>query len=549
MGNRDFRESELIEFVKEIPKKEISEGKNLLELMKYNDFSLWWFVEHDVFNGIKKSGSIYKLNPIFNRFAVFLIIMKVFVRCIFGNLVNFMYKKFGSKNKTKIMFLSYLVNWRSPNNPLKKHEEDVQIQPIIDALPKSFDFIGIDQDTSRYINFKKMIKKGMIEKNKWRPIECYLNFGILFRSLKAYFYFRKIWENLKNSKQFIDLFKFKKENLYNSVIPAWEDIFGFKIFYVMLYFNLLKNAIKIENPELIVITCEYSALGRAATIIGKKEKIPTLATMHGIFYTESLDYFHAKGEISEEDVVQHCVIPTVTAVYGRYYYRILTETCNYPRRSVIVTGQPRYDILSTPNKVFNKKEIYKKLKLDPNKKMIAWLTGSHDIPRDENERTFRAVYRGMKRLSDKYQLVIKVHHNEYDTSMHREIAKEEGVNPVIIKNINTFDVLYACDAMVTKDSTATIEAVVLDKPVVVLNLSEKKDLVPYVRDGIAFGVYNEEDFCPVMKEMFQDEKIIKTLIKNRNAFIVEHAYKKDGKSAGRVVELIKNMVKRQERNG
>ena len=47
--------------------------------------------------------------------------------------------------------------------------------------------------------------------------------------------------------------------------------------------------------------------------------------------------------------------------------------------------------------------------------------------------------------------------------------------------------------MLTKDSTTAMEAIALNKPVIVLNLGGEPDVVDYVEHCVALGVYKEED--------------------------------------------------------
>lgn len=508
-----------IDFVKQLPKKEIIDKKNLLEMMRYRDFSLWWFVEHDVYNGLGGQGLIGSVR--FGRLIVFLIIFKALIRSFFGSILNLFFRKSKSEKKYKAMFVSYLTNWRKSDVPSSR-EEDVQMQRIIEVLPKNIGYIGIDQDTSRFVSFRKMVRKGFDIKGSWITIEKYLTPGIIFESLKANSHFKKMWEELRESEGF----KNANGKFYKQLLPVWDDIFGFKLFYIIFYYNLAKRAIEIEKPNIVVLTCEYCALSRAFTIVGRKKAVPILGVMHGSFYPEILDYYHLKDEISRTDGVQHSIIPDVNTVFGKYYYDILTKLCNYPKESVVITGHARYDPLAIPEKYFKRDGVFKKLKLDPNKKLISWMTRSHGMTKEENEKSFKTIYGFIKNHSDKYQLVIKLHPNEYDTSMHERIAREIGVSPVIIKNISIFDLMNASDVIVAKDSTSVLEAILLKKPVVAMDFSGTGSSYT---EGVAI-VRNENKFAQAIEGDFKKFDMEK--------FIYKHVFKNDGRSAERVVKII-----------
>jgi len=112
------------------------------------------------------------------------------------------------------------------------------------------------------------------------------------------------------------------------------------------------------------------------------------------------------------------------------------------------------------------------------------------------------------------------------------------------ENSDTYEQLYVCDVLLTKTSTVAVEAVALNTPVIVLNLSGDPDVVDYVKEGVALGVYKEEDLHPVIEKLLEDDT---ELARNRRTYIGKNLYKIDGKASDRVVNLIEKIIKEPRR--
>lgn len=67
--------------------------------------------------------------------------------------------------------------------------------------------------------------------------------------------------------------------------------------------------------------------------------------------------------------------------------------------------------------------------------------------------------------------------------------------------------LFAADVVVVGHSTAGLEAMLFDRPVVLLNLTGRRDLVDYVRAGAALGVYRDSDLLPAIKVALGDQSV------------------------------------------
>jgi hypothetical protein len=206
-------------------------------------------------------------------------------------------------------------------------------------------------------------------------------------------------------------------------------------------------------------------------------------------------------------------------------------------KRVVVTGLPRYDILSNAHEVYSRQGFLERYNINASHKIVHWSTQCHVLSQEENASNFKAIFGSIKSMEG-ICLVIKQHPAEpekFAGEIIRQI-KAYGINAVLTpKNSDTYEQLFVCDLMITRHSTTAMEAVALGKPVIILNLSGKPDQVEYVREGVALGIYNSSDLLGAMKRLLVDDS---ELSARRERYIEKYLYKIDGGSTQRVIDII-----------
>jgi len=231
------------------------------------------------------------------------------------------------------------------------------------------------------------------------------------------------------------------------------------------------------------------------------------------------------------------------AVAGESAKKIYIER-GFPPENIFVTGQPRFDALFTQK--FNKEKTMAELGIPAGKK-IAVLATQGQIYRTEKEQ--RELVETVVKATAEFpelQLVIKPHPQE-DPQYYSRLLKMMGQGgPIVRQDIDLYQLLNASDLLITAFSTTALEAMLLDKPVITINLTGQPDLMPYASSGAAIGVYRREDLVPAMRKALFDAEMRKALAEGRKAFISEHAYKPDGQASKRVAEVIHKLIKEQQ---
>jgi UDP-N-acetylglucosamine 2-epimerase len=332
----------------------------------------------------------------------------------------------------------------------------------------------------------------------------------------------KIWEKVESF-----LMKRKKRSLTSFYVKAAHrprerrmNLYAIKIMSGLASCTLAV----LGKANILIIMSEGIMPNRIAVSAAKRSKIPVLLLLQ-------------LGMLGKN---YEC--PTFLAdkisVPGDFI-KDLVLSCGVEERRIVVTGRPTYDALIHAEEKFDGTEICRKLKLDRSKKIVVYCT--ENLPPKDTRNIFYAVCRALKSFPD-VQFVTKVHPSELSMSVYEEVARDVGVEPLITKGADIYEVLYICDLMITGFSTTALDAMILDKCVITINFTGLKDPIPFAESGAALGVYNEEDLTAAIKQGLYDASLKERLRRDRDMFVYEQTYLKDGKATERIVDLIEQMV-------
>lgn len=365
----------------------------------------------------------------------------------------------------------------------------------------------------------------------------------MFKEREIYFSF---YFSLKSRilKQFKDAWKglhsdFTLKNKFNYKDVFYWDIVKNKLaYFVTIRFpaiveniELLKELNKIKRIKLIVLRTDIRELEKTLAVTAKKLNIPTLLIQHGILAEHN----------GHESI--YCDKVAVWGQASVEWYKNLGNDIN----KCVVTGNPRFDVLyNCGTHRVNADNIRKKLKLSskpiillatyPSRILSSYSTG------DGMYVLLREIVMTIKQLEDKH-LIVKVHPYDDDSSVYLGLINELKVkNVTLVKKANIHDLIDISQLLIILGSTTGLEAMILDKPVITVNLTKRKDMVPYAEYGAALGVHKPSDISIAIKDALDNPKIKESLEQKRKEFIYNYAYKIDGQSSQRVKDLIGELV-------
>lgn len=373
----------------------------------------------------------------------------------------------------------------------------------------------------------------------------------------------KKFHDFESSVSFADSIAYYGFSMRDLINAKGEEL-AIKVFEVydrrlFLPIDAMKQIIDKEKPDIVVATTMHR-FEAAALIAANEMGVPSLRVedLLGNINRPFPDKIHVdtlvekrnlerkgmqsnkiilKSQLEDEEILK--VANEVYDTYCQLQPTKFAVLCNYTKKniekrgldpnSIVITGQPAFDKLLAFKKV-NKEELLKKLGVIAQKPIISLMSQ----PIESRESVLRALVQAMKKHNDK-QLIIKLHPNE-DGKIQKLVLNEMKYQALIIKDVPAPAIISISDLVVTVSSTTGLEAVVMDKPLMAINLTKKPDFIPYEKMGIGLGVYQEDKVSDVIAKIFEDEK---------TKFMLKTARKEfgtDGKAAMRVAKLILEMV-------
>lgn len=550
-------------YVNRLKNTNLACGKTLLELTTYREVALWWFVDvmfyYYLFNreyagSGRKTGLIHKIQT--------------------SRLFRALVRKVYYIGDYPLALIAYLILLRF--NRIKQVTSLGQEKTILitgeDIEWRTF-YAGDQSEPILSDQFFHAIIQELNEKGAYRivstfPLKCpYIpsirtviskckHWGVLHVPLNLFFrcrigrerseaklHFRKIWDMMKDDRGLAELLELP-EDPDGEIRRKIKNYFAYdRPEYVFAEFvkfiSMAETMLDSIKPAVIVIEDEYSVFERALIVAAGKKNIPCIAIQHGVIDESHKGYLYQADEISLDHSIKSPFVPIadVTAVYGQYHKDLLTRAGGYPENVVVVTGQPRYDRLTDLDRQPVRSRLIEEWHLDPTKKIVLWTTQCHGISDAENELNFHTVFDSISSIKD-VQLIIKQHPGEpgrYDTMIQEHLRGYSIDAHIVAKDADTLGLLALSDLVLLLNSTTGLEAVALQKPLIVLNLGGQPDIGNYVLEGVACGVYRPGDLKTTIERLLHDDAC---LAQNREGFIRRYLYRIDGKAAERVVALI-----------
>jgi hypothetical protein len=289
----------------------------------------------------------------------------------------------------------------------------------------------------------------------------------------------------------------------------------------------LMNALEKERPGLF-IAMEVNLILRNAVHYCRSHGIRTLIMQHGApnhfslhaFVPFEADYFAAWGDFSKEILCANGV----------------------PQERIVITGAPEFDALIPLRP--SRDILLKEAGLAGNyEKMFVFTTqamGPGGCPSDDEQ---RAAYREICKVASVHPLwalIVQIHPTQCIDDV-RLLLPAESKSPNIAIGVfaQTSDLIAACDGMVTYFSTTAIEALVLDKPLFLINLSEDRDFYPFYRMGAADAAFSAEELNEKLSLFFSHPGGDSGARKQAMEYV---AYRRDGKATERVIQLVYKML-------
>lgn len=285
-------------------------------------------------------------------------------------------------------------------------------------------------------------------------------------------------------------------------------------------------------PAALCLYAESSGWGRAALAACAARAVPSLAVQHGILYPKYFSYRHDPDEAD-------CPRPLRTAVFGEAARRFLVERGGYAPESLVLTGSPKFDELLERVARWDRDELRHGLGVGADESLLVVASRFRPI-RDTHHAIGQAVPALLRAVDalEGVHCLIKPHPAEppepYQRALREAAVSRTRVLPPFV---DLLKLLHAADALVTVESLSAVEALVLGRPVVVLEMpNHLRDLV---EAGVAVGVESGRDPAGALWAVLRDPETRERLEERRRAYLSELAMGVDGRATRRILALVR----------
>jgi hypothetical protein len=296
---------------------------------------------------------------------------------------------------------------------------------------------------------------------------------------------------------------------------------------IVYMLEVVRRIIRVERPHLLITVDETGLLGKSVALQGRRRGVPTLNVQHGI----RVDSPWLEDQLFDR-----------LAVFGERDRELFIRRGASPMR-VVATGMPRYDRLALRQDLKSRAEVAADLELDPERPIVVFASQAPigRITSYLKAQTHLAVADAALALPE-VQFVVKLHHVAQDHVPDEVQSHPGAARMVTVRHYDLYDLLNACDVMITIYSTVGLEAAILDKPILIINLSQLPDFIPYTEEGVAVTASCPEQVSVYIRRLLNDQALRQRLAAARDVFLRRYVYRADGRSADRLAQLMEQMI-------
>ncbi|MBS3121401.1 hypothetical protein J4434_00775 [Candidatus Woesearchaeota archaeon] len=532
----------VIIWVKQFSKKKVYYHKDIAELFKYDNISLWWLVEpwldrdskyfpsvSDIF--YKRNEKIKKTEEIKHRLGTLL------MNYSFDLKTRLRKRTIGRNN-------IYPCNILVTTHPsFLQSGRNVRIGSIIDDLNKQTEINVLYYDDLASFGLKTREQRKRY--TFVNPIELFYDYEttkIIQQQRKK---FLSLYNRMMKSIDFTSAFIINNENAYHLLKDRLDFVLKKMIGEAIFYIETTKKAIKLMKPKLVIQMSGSTLQGKAITAAAHSLNVPVLEIQEGLI-DDTLYYVHSK-----EDVLRGCPMPDKIAVYGEFTKKKLIGYDGYDEKNIEIVGQPNTDFLFRKiedKNIENRDPDIYLLKLS-GKKIVLYATVA-DLTK---EVALSILSRIVNSFKDKKEFALFIKPHPRDSYISEYVKMIRGVDNVFIKKeFNIYDAITLSDYVVAfSNCTVILEALILNKTVMGLIPKEINNFLPfkpYVDSGAVLLIDNIDNLMTILEDVNNNINLQKKLKEKRNLFVKDQVYKIDGKVNERISDLALDMLKHKYYN-
>jgi hypothetical protein len=341
---------------------------------------------------------------------------------------------------------------------------------------------------------------------------------------------REGWRALERSPALVEAFSHRGVSFADLSEADFAATMLLQLPWAVRCYEEMAAALLAVRPSVVCLYAESSGWGRAAVAACRAASVPTVAIQHGIVYPK---YYSHRHDPEEQDTP----VPDATALFGASARRLLTHLGHPRPDSLVLTGSPKFDELVERARAVDRDALRAKMGAAPGQPLLAVASRFRAI-RDTHAAigaVFPSLVAAVRALG--VRCVVKPHPAESRAEYLGAVGLSDPAVDVLSPSADLLDLLIAADALVTVESLSAIEALVVGRPVVILNMPTH--LGALVDAGVALGVDAGADPADAVRRALLDPDTRNALQHARALYLDELALGVDGRATERIVALLR----------
>ena len=273
-------------------------------------------------------------------------------------------------------------------------------------------------------------------------------------------------------------------------------MFDTRLADAILAIETASAAITTLRPRCVYITDAYDMWGRSLVVAARRAGVTSIEVQHGIIQRSHDGYLHLDGEVAPDRSQRspYSPLPDLVLVHGEMSRETLLDYDHFPAAAVRITGSPQVEAIR--GRRADQVSVRRKLEL-PLEGLVVLYFGApfHVYPIDADH--LQAVLDCCRKLPEWHPL-LRPHPGEYSSDRYLAAVAAAGISAPLMRRADPFELIVASDVVIAHNSTTALDAMVLERPVIHINLSGGPDLFPFVEEAGAWPATTTQELCEAL---------------------------------------------------
>lgn len=294
--------------------------------------------------------------------------------------------------------------------------------------------------------------------------------------------------------------------------------------------RLARETLRRLRPALLLTPVDTSVNDLAWVVAAQESETPVVVQLHGAVYVRPGKDLWGRGE------------GDLTAVWGAVTSDWHVQATSRPESAFPCVGYPRLDELAALAPSLDRESAKRRLGLEGRRVvvfLVSMATGALGSYFASQVEVYATFFEALEQL-DGVSVLVRVHPAS-DGRLAELAVAHTGVHARLVQEGELVPLLEAADVVVGQPTTALVEAMVIERPVVVFAAEMSDQLLWWNSDGLLTVARDATGLAEALRALLEDPAAGAAALEAQRAFLDRYAGPRDGDAAARTVALLESL--------